>query len=509
MTDPIRLRQLLSHPSLSKAVLLSGRRALEGVVTAVRVVPGLEVGSLARGELAVTVALAPDQLAGWRLDAAIRRLRDLGCVGLLLPVRQLANQAAPLLAERLDVALLGTAEDDVLGWASTAAALLASPQVDRASRLEQAHRKLAGQLADPTTTARLLGAVLGTPIAVLDSDGDSLVPEQLPTIALPAGPVPALVDTAGGATYLVPVRDTTGRTAELWLAAPVPEATEQWLLTVRNVLEVGASAIQRWRAIRRLDAERDARIRASLLSDLLERRFGEAAYLRQRALDAGWRLDGWHVAVHLTALRRGRDQLSWTDPIAAAFRDEGLQATVVERGDGWSAWVTSERQPTASDTRRSIAMLRAIQDRLGPRLQVAVGIGRGRHGPDGLARSLAEAWDAARLARNQPASGRLVHIDRLGLAQLLLAWASTDTFAPTAAALLAPLRQHPGDLVQTLTTFLDCGAFVADTAAALGVHRNTVASRVRRIERLLGVDLAKPDDRLALHLACRVAGPGV
>ena len=39
----------------------------------------------------------------------------------------------------------------------------------------------------------------------------------------------------------------------------------------------------------------------------------------------------------------------------------------------------------------------------------------------------------------------------------------------------------------------------------LGVHRNTVGARIARIEALLGVDLSVPDDRLALHLACRTA----
>lgn len=37
----------------------------------------------------------------------------------------------------------------------------------------------------------------------------------------------------------------------------------------------------------------------------------------------------------------------------------------------------------------------------------------------------------------------------------------------------------------------------------LGVHRNTVAARVARAQELLVVDLSDPDERLALHLACR------
>jgi len=39
----------------------------------------------------------------------------------------------------------------------------------------------------------------------------------------------------------------------------------------------------------------------------------------------------------------------------------------------------------------------------------------------------------------------------------------------------------------------------------LGIHRNTVYARITRIESMLGVDLSVPDDRLALHLACRTS----
>src|SRR5690606_41530717 len=72
------------------------------------------------------------------------------------------------------------------------------------------------------------------------------------------------------------------------------------------------------------------------------------------------------------------------------------------------------------------------------------------------------------------------------------------------ARLLKPLESQPGDLIATLTAYLDAGGSVAETAAVLGVHRNTVTARLRRIEELLTADLANPDDRLALHLACRV-----
>ena len=99
-----------------------------------------------------------------------------------------------------------------------------------------------------------------------------------------------------------------------------------------------------------------------------------------------------------------------------------------------------------------------------------------------------------------------MHVDRLGLAQLLLAWTQTDTFLPAAEQLLAPLERGGGALRSTLAAYLDAESSVAETAAVLGVHRNTVADRIDRVQRLLGVDLGDPETRLALHLATRALG---
>ncbi len=44
---------------------------------------------------------------------------------------------------------------------------------------------------------------------------------------------------------------------------------------------------------------------------------------------------------------------------------------------------------------------------------------------------------------------------------------------------------------------------IGRTAQRLHLHRNAVSYRMRRITSLLGVDIADPDQRLALQLACR------
>ena len=109
------------------------------------------------------------------------------------------------------------------------------------------------------------------------------------------------------------------------------------------------------------------------------------------------------------------------------------------------------------------------------------------------------------MAQGRAETGQFLHVDRLGLAQLLLAWTRTDTFQPAARSLLAPLRAESGDLLRTLAAYLDAESNLAETAGVLGVHRNTVAARVARIQHVLGVELSDPDVRLALHLASRTA----
>lgn len=69
------------------------------------------------------------------------------------------------------------------------------------------------------------------------------------------------------------------------------------------------------------------------------------------------------------------------------------------------------------------------------------------------------------------------------------------------AALIEPLRAD--DLIDTLRSFLaENGAWGA-AAARLGVHRQTLAARVRRIEQLTGLSMSSPDDRVAAWMALR------
>lgn len=76
---------------------------------------------------------------------------------------------------------------------------------------------------------------------------------------------------------------------------------------------------------------------------------------------------------------------------------------------------------------------------------------------------------------------------------------------PAVHALLTPPHK---DLARTAEVFLDCAGQASRTAAALGVHRQTLYYRLSRIQQLTGLDLNDGEDRLLLHMTLKAARLG-
>ena len=61
------------------------------------------------------------------------------------------------------------------------------------------------------------------------------------------------------------------------------------------------------------------------------------------------------------------------------------------------------------------------------------------------------------------------------------------------------LESAPPDVAALLTAFFDEGGSATAIAARFGVHRVTIYQRLERASKLIGLDLAKSDDRLVIH----------
>jgi hypothetical protein len=478
----LRLCALLDHPDWAGVRVLAGEPGQTEVVD-VRTVPDVraEPADAARSLLVVAITADRDD---WHLDALLRRAAAAGAVAVLLPGTDPLRRASSALAERIGLTVLGAPAPLESGMAATR--LLRVPDQVVAELVGRTAVACAGAGGGVDALVAELARVWRRPVWLLDGTGRRV-----------AGPEPG----PGEAETVSRAVGGEGPQGSR-LAVEVPPGIPVETAAVDAALAVAAESMAHRLAEQRLTVERDARLRTSLLVELLQTTGDPAPETRRRAVDAGWRLGGWHIGIRID-VPPGVDAVAVRPEVLRAFETAHLRAAVVEQGSGWGAWSTFEHEPGSDELHRHASAARRAQWLLRSSVRTAMGVGRVYRDLGGLARTLGEAGDAARLAATRTASGHFVHVDRLGLGRLLLAWTRTDTFLPAARSLLDPLGGRPGDLLRTLTAYLDAESSLTETAAVLGVHRNTVAARIARAQELLGVDLADPDERLALHLACR------
>lgn len=144
------------------------------------------------------------------------------------------------------------------------------------------------------------------------------------------------------------------------------------------------------------------------------------------------------------------------------------------------------------------------------RAPIVVGIGREVDGAGDAHRSRTDA-DLVLGALHHSGRPGVVAGLRESLADVLAlqlgdTFAELKAFSPLTALADCDLR-HGSELVPSARAYLDHGGDVADAAAALHVHPNTLRNRIRRATDACGVDLDDPDTRLVLMLHLKLRGP--
>ena len=155
--------------------------------------------------------------------------------------------------------------------------------------------------------------------------------------------------------------------------------------------------------------------------------------------------------------------------------------------------------------------LRAISgkfERIAPGWRPRFGTGAG---VDDL-RDLRDAYNEVRIGiavRDQ--LGRytpVFHVSELGAFRFILRSAMEADVARLCREVLGPAMEHDRrrgtELLWTFRTYLRRGASTKATADELNVHPHTIQYRLDRLQSLLGLTLAHPDERLTLEMALRV-----
>lgn len=499
MSSPLRLSALLSYPDNGGLTLVAGPEDVEWDAVVIENEES-DLADPVQHRLAVLTSGIPRTT--WQQDALLRRVRDRGYSGLAVPGAAAIDPGARRLANRLRLALLDVARPIQLAKACwmliEARDALTLGQV---RKVAQSFEYSAQDLGD---LLRHIAANLSTGVALVDragvvlEAGGHLSPDLHAGIGFESWADLARTEHAAAASVRV---DSPARTG-LRLVLFGDGIGEPQLQALSVAAQVAMPAVAARILIDEVAAINEVAVSSALLRDFTDLRGAADDDVDRRMSERGWRTQGHHLAFHMTA--RGRvDAFSLLRSLRSGLGSIDAESHATSAGSGVSGWLTFAQQPSAEKVERAVAALRELHAEALRDFAVATGVGSLQPGPAGLGATLDEAADAAKIAAARSAAGWFVRVDSLGLEQLLLAWTGNDTFVPAAESLLAPLRQGTGELLTTLAAYLDHESGIAATAIALGLHRNTVAVRIRRAQELLGIDMRDPDARLALHLACR------
>jgi len=207
-------------------------------------------------------------------------------------------------------------------------------------------------------------------------------------------------------------------------------------------------------------------------------------------------LDTGHEAAHSALIELQRLQMR-----LQARREEALTATV---GPGemvlLDSWDASRKGAENMPQRRLQALSQTIREECALPFTLSMGIALA--GIDGAAVSYGSARSAAHLGRlRAPRQDTFSYYD-LALPVLLSGldsgWQAQELRRPIARLAHDKSRVM---LRQTLATWFACNENAAATAQALGIHRNTLDYRLRRIGELSGLDLGRSEDKLLLYVS--------
>ena len=508
------MRQLLATGALGDCRVVAGEQGLDRIVSDVYVTAHCDTATPVSPGVLVMLDARGFQPNSYALDVALRTVRDGEGSGLVAvnPVSA-TGIATRRLADRFSTALLEAETVDVLAAAAAARELVLQPSVHQADMMSQLLRGLT-RTATVSETLALVSDILGRPCSLVEASSAVIAgpPVSVQSQALRQHAYHSPDVGSGGEPGMVcPVVVVPGEPVRFWLVCLLGDADDAIQRAGLDLLGVASWAVGADLVRDRLVMERDARHRLALLNEVVgSGELPDEAILAQMAT-FGWSAAGWISAFHVQL--SGPMDSNWvlvnTDALAKTLLEVGIDGPLIERTDGWSGWVCTPTEPPVGDYRR---LARSLQDALAALVadsegvSAHAGVGQPATGLPGLRAGLTEARQAAALAGAGARRVSVRHIDELGIQRIMLGWYGSADFGRVVAAFLEPLTNEDTDgaLLRTLQVYLDCLSSATSTAAALGVHRNTVMKRIDRIAEMLNVNLHDPDQRLALQLVLRM-----
>lgn len=518
----ITVREALTLSPSDQGALVAGEGGLDNLIRWVTIVEVLEDATrLQEGEFLLTTAYGlesnPD-LRDYIPRLATRRLAALGIV-----VGFYLHRIPPVLidhANRLNLPVIQfppTLNSSMITRAVLERIVNRQYELLRAS--ESVHRELThialhgGGLPDITAA---IGRWTGANAVVLDRAWNVLAgPEgEVPRALVEAAArhsdsdadlreiyVPPGSGTTGevlpaGRALVAQVRGGTGKYGHLLFYKPAGDISEFDRVALGHAATVCALLLMKEEAV----AATEERLRGEVLDEILNGYADRNSTLVERARGLGFNLSRTHAVLVLMAdLPEPSKLVQLHEHLDRALKRAGRTFLSKRRVDSVVALI--EVGPTEDPER-------LVRDILIQHLPPGLGFRAGVCGPCSNVAALPEA---AQEARHTAEFGHLVAPDRrvvhcrdLGVIRMAIRMeqgpVNLETLYRSWLGPLADLASTRPELLETLDVYLKHNTNAQKAAAALFIHRHTLAYRLRKIEKLTNRNLSDPQHRLELQL---------
>jgi len=275
------------------------------------------------------------------------------------------------------------------------------------------------------------------------------------------------------------------------------------------VCEHGAAACALEMAKQKAISDAEKRLRGTFLDRLL---LGDIS--AQEAIRHGKRFKHDMTQTHVALV------LAWRGPQQPSLRrlETTVNSVLALQDAAALVWMRRQDQQVAvfhsadhdNPIDDSLELAQAIRDEVARQFsqqRVAIGLGQVARELKDWRTSYRDAVQAMALADRLQTDIPLF-IGDLGVYQLILTLNEREKLSDFCEATLGTItkydRRQNSDLMRTLEVYFNCHGNLSQTAEALIIHRNTLLYRINRINEIAGIDLSRPETRLALHLALTI-----
>lgn len=485
---PVELRDLMESRVLSDLSLLHASSRTSRVED-LALITDIEEITAVRPD---TVIVLTDRVAkgGWTISAVLRYAWERRASALIVP-EQSVTEIAVELARRLDVSLLSTnrdatrlALDVALQIGMARAGSIARVQVF-SERVSQAHSL--------TDALELVSRELGSSRVSVEASGAI-------AIEVPAAEVEqARRDNEGdGALVVVPI--FASKANQESLTTQVLEHEREF---AEQVLTAAAPVVRALLTESRLHSMRQSlpQITVTALTGLRDVGLIDDPSWESAIADLHWPINGLYTAVCI--LTKNRERLGTA--VHQIWQSSFQNVPLAPIADGWVTFMPIAENDAQSHVIVEMRKKLAAVSGLG----LMVGVSTQYSGAANSVIAVREAWLAARMAgggrspacdAGDAAANTLVDFANVSL--LLLKRLVPGELAERLAASLFPrliADAAVDEIIEAVVIYLASRGSVSHAAKILGVHRNTMQSRIRRAEEL-GVPLNNADEVLAVHM---------